>query len=96
MQMNEQAMKPPEDRAATSEVDELLAHYDFDYGKAKPNRFVDRIGPDTLMVVLDPDVAAVFPSAESVNSTLRAIAAALANLPARRPARRRKRSTSSK
>ena len=94
--MNEQAMKPPEDRATTSEVDELLAHYDFDYSKAKPNRFVDRIGPDTLMVVLDPDVAAVFPSAESVNSTLRAIAAALANLPARRPARRRKRSTSSK
>ena len=71
----------------------MLAHYDFDYSKARPNRFADRIGPDTLMVVLDPDVAAVFPTAESVNSTLRAIAAVLANLPAQESIRRRKRST---
>ena len=92
--MNEQAMKTQEDRTANPEVDELLAHYDFDYSKAKPNRFADQIGRDTLMVVLDPDVAAVFRTAESVNSTLRAIADALTNLPAQKPARQRKRTTS--
>jgi hypothetical protein len=91
--MNEQAMKTEVEGPDSAEPNELLEHYEFDYSKARPNRFADRIGPDTLMVVLDPDVAAVFPTAESVNSTLRAIAAALANLPAQKPARQRKRST---
>ncbi len=47
--------------------------YQFDYSKAKPNRFASRIGQDQLMVVLDPDVAAVFKTTESVNQVLRAI-----------------------
>ncbi len=47
--------------------------YQFDYSKAKPNRFASRIGQDQLMIVLDPDVAAVFKTAESVNTVLRAI-----------------------
>ena len=47
--------------------------YQFDYSQAKPNRFASRIGQDQLMIILDPDVAAVFKTTESVNQVLRAI-----------------------
>ena len=53
--------------------DELLDEYHLDYHKAKPNRFADRLGPNRLIVVLDPDVAAVFTTPESVNTVLRAL-----------------------
>jgi len=51
---------------ASVETDEMRDEYQFDYSRAKPNRFADKIGQDQLMVVLDPDVAAVFktPAAE--------------------------------
>jgi len=79
--MNERAIKEPTDSVLTAETDELREHYDFDYSKAKPNRFAERVGQDSVMVVLEPDVAAIFPTTESVNDTLRAIAALLANMP---------------
>lgn len=47
--------------------------YQFDYSKAEPNRFASQIGQDPLMIVLDPDVAAVFKTTESVNQVLRAL-----------------------
>ncbi len=50
--------------------------YRFDYTKARPNRFAGRISKSAL-VLLDPDVAKVFKSGESVNSVLRAILAAV-------------------
>ena len=50
--------------------------YRFDYTRARPNRFAGSGGSKTV-VVLDPDVAKVFHSAESVNSALRAILAAV-------------------
>ncbi len=83
-------MKEPTDSALTAEADELREHYDFDYSKAKPNRFAVRLGHDSLMVALEPDVAAIFPTTESVNDTLRAIAALLASMPQGKLARRRK------
>ena len=58
---------------ASSVSDEMRDEYQFDYSKAKPNRFASRIGQDQLMIVLDPDVAAVFKTPESVNQVLRAI-----------------------
>lgn len=58
---------------ASSVSDEMQDEYQFDYSKAKPNRFASRIGRDQLMIVLDPDVAAVFKTTESVNQVLRAI-----------------------
>ncbi|NKQ34640.1 MAG: hypothetical protein HF973_03390 [Chloroflexi bacterium] len=63
------------------ENNELLDHYDFDYSKAKPNRFAARIDQESVIVVLDPDVADIFPTSEVVNDTLRAVAAALRNIP---------------
>jgi hypothetical protein len=52
--------------------DDLLPEYDFDYTKAKPNRFVARVNQPLLkVVVLDEDVAQVFTTPESVNKVLR-------------------------
>ena len=58
---------------ASNEPDEMQDEYQLDYSKAKPNRFASRIGQDQLMIILDPDVASVFKTPESVNQMLRAI-----------------------
>jgi hypothetical protein len=83
-------MNKQEDKVATVNADELNAHYDFDYGKAKSNRFAARLSQEQVMVVLDPDVAAIFPTAEAVNDALRVLATAVQNLPNATPKRRRK------
>ncbi len=57
----------------TEPQDELLAEYDFDYSRAQPNRFAGEAQPGSRVVVLDPDVAQVFPTAEAVNTVLRAL-----------------------
>ncbi|MFQ5593278.1 MAG: hypothetical protein ACE5HA_03950 [Anaerolineae bacterium] len=62
------------------EAEDMQEEYRFDYSKAKPNRFADQVGQDRLMIVLDPDVAAVFKTPESVNSVLRALIAAIPNI----------------
>ena len=62
------------------EPDELREHYSFDYSKAKPNRFADRFSEETLVVVLDPDVAAVFTTSEAANQALRGLITALGSL----------------
>jgi hypothetical protein len=53
--------------------DEMLQEYHFDYRKARPNRFVERIYKDRRVVVLDPDISEIFTSSESVNDVLRAL-----------------------
>src|SRR4029434_9482208 len=55
------------------EEDEMLPEYDFDYRKARPNRFALRGEGGHLMVVLDPDVAQVFTTSAAVNAVLRAL-----------------------
>jgi hypothetical protein len=54
-------------------ADDLRPEYRFDYRKAKPNRFAARFRAGSRVVVLDPDVAKAFASAESVNAVLRAL-----------------------
>lgn len=56
-----------------NEASNLLPEYDIDYRKARLNRFADRIDPDQVMIALDPDVAEVYTTAESVNSALRSL-----------------------
>lgn len=53
--------------------EELLPEYRFDYSKARPNRFASRAALPQTTVALDPDVAAVFTTPESVNAVLRAL-----------------------
>jgi hypothetical protein len=57
--------------------DELKPEYRFDYRKAKPNRFAAAIPEHAVVVVLEPDVAAVFNSSKTVNSLLRSVISAM-------------------
>ena len=65
---------------AEGEQDDLREHHNFDYGKAKPNRFAERLSRETTLVVLDPDVATVFRTSESVNAALRVLITAAGNM----------------
>jgi hypothetical protein len=62
-----------------SKPDEMRQEYRFDYRKSRPNRFASQMKRGTVAVVLDPDVASVFRSSESVNFLLRSVIKALPN-----------------
>ena len=53
--------------------DDLRPEYQFDYRKARPNRFAGQGDNQRLVVALDPDVSKVFTTPESVNAVLRAL-----------------------
>ncbi len=56
---------------------ELRPEYRFDYRKARPNRFAAHLSGPPLVVLIDPDVAEVFTTSESVNQALRALITAI-------------------
>jgi hypothetical protein len=70
-------MKKTQRSKSAKRSDAMKAEYDFDYGKARPNRFAGRAGKDCTVVVLDTDVSKVFATSESVNVALRAFIAAM-------------------
>lgn len=51
---------------------EILPEYDF--SRARPNIYASRYEKGSLVVTLDPDVAAVFASAGEANDALRPLA----------------------
>ncbi|MCK6568016.1 MAG: hypothetical protein L6Q45_10050 [Anaerolineales bacterium] len=55
----------------------MAPEYRFDYKKAKPNRFAARMKDELLVVLIEPDIAKVFASAEQVNKALRALISAI-------------------
>jgi translation elongation factor EF-4 len=55
----------------------MRKEYRFDYSRAKPNRFAEKMSKDVVGVVLEPDVAAVFKSSKAVNALLRSVIAAM-------------------
>jgi hypothetical protein len=68
----------------------MRAEYEFDYKRARSNRFASRMTKDAVAVVLEPDVAQVFGTSESVNRLLRSVIAAIPKTGA--PGRKRRRS----
>ena len=70
-------MKKTSARKPSTAASEMKAEYHFDYTKARRNRFAARMSAGTVAVVLDPDVATVFQSSESVNTLLRSVIAAV-------------------
>ena len=66
--------QPDSEFQDNSQVDEMLPEYEFNYRKARQNRFASRA---SVTVTLDPDVAEVFNTSESVNNALRAIISAI-------------------
>lgn len=65
--------KTDKSKAHAPHNDEFRTEYEFDYRKAKPNRFADQLEEERLVVVLDPDVSKVFRTPDSVNAVLRAL-----------------------
>lgn len=60
-------------RSKRKVADDLKPEYEFDYSKARRNRFARAADSVARSVVLAPDVAAVFTTPESVNNVLRAL-----------------------
>lgn len=56
---------------------DMLPEYDFDYSKARPNRFATQTDKSPVTVTLDPDVAQVFKTSAAVNNALRALLSAI-------------------
>jgi len=73
--MKKASRKPPAPsraRARKTASDEILPHYDFRGGVR--GKYAARYREGTNVVLLEPDVAARFPDAASVNRALRALA----------------------
>ncbi len=67
-------------RRTTKNADEMRPEYRFDYTRSRPNRFAEQVRDGVVTVVLEPDVAKVFDSSESVNRLLRSVIAASPDL----------------
>jgi hypothetical protein len=68
-------------------IDEILPEYDFSRGER--NRYASRYVPGSLVVVLDPDVAATFGTSKEANEALRALAKVTKKRPSRPTSRQR-------
>ena len=75
-------------RDAAGGPDEIAPEYDF--RGARPNPYAARYAAGATAVVLDPDVAAAFPSAARVNEVLRAVAGIIQAQPPAKPRRSRR------
>ena len=69
------------------DADEILPEYDFK--RSSPNKFASRYVAGSAVVVLEPDVAAAFPSSGEANEALRALAGIIQKHRHRRPVSRR-------
>jgi hypothetical protein len=58
-------------KKATGKNGEMRSHYDF--GGGVRGKYAARYAEGTNVVVLDPDVAEMFPDRQSVNEALRAV-----------------------
>jgi hypothetical protein len=78
--MRDANMKVPTKRR----TDEMRAEYDFSGGVR--GKYVDRYRRGTNVVLLDPELAEVFPDSKSVNDALRALVAIATRTEARKRA----------
>jgi hypothetical protein len=74
-------MKKTQRSKSPRRTEDMSAEYNFDYSKARPNRFAAHAGKKSTVVVLDADVSKVFSTSKLVNTTLRAIIAAMPKKP---------------
>jgi hypothetical protein len=58
-------------RTLSEGSDDLRPEYRFNYSKARPNPYAARLKGKAVAVVLDEEVAAAFPTSQSVNTALR-------------------------
>ena len=65
-------LKSKRSEAGRVDADDILPEYDF--SRARPNRYASRYAARSMVVVLEPDVAVAFPNAGQANEALRALA----------------------
>ena len=82
--MKDRAKAAPTD---TEDRDEILPEYDF--SKGRRNKYAEGYAACTNVVVLDPDVAAVFSNPAEVNEVLRTVAGIIRKHKPTRPRSRR-------
>jgi hypothetical protein len=70
-------------RGIREDSDDLRPEYRFDYAVARPNPYAAALKGRAIAVVLEPEVAAAFPTSESVNRALRAVMKAVPRRSAR-------------
>jgi hypothetical protein len=68
-------------------ANEILPEYDF--SRALRNKYASRYAVGSAVVVLEPDVAAAFPSSGAANDALRALAGIIEKHQPRKPLARR-------
>lgn len=73
--------------------DDILPEYDFSKGRRNP--YAARMAAGSHIIILEPDVAAVFPDAAAVNGALRALAGIIRERRPRTTSSRRKSSRDS-
>ena len=59
--------------SVSGESDDVLPEYRLDYSRARPNPYAARLKGKAVAVVLDAEVAAAFPTSDSVNTALRTV-----------------------
>ena len=74
--------------ANNADADEILPEYDF--SRAARNKYASRYAAGSAVVVLEPDVAAAFPSPKEANEALRALAGIIQKHRSRRPSSHRR------
>jgi hypothetical protein len=74
-------MKKTQNSKSAKRAEDMGTEYEFDYRKARPNRFAGRGGKNSIVVVLDADVSEVFSTSKSVNTVLRALIEAMPKKP---------------
>ena len=72
--MSERNMKKSKAKARPVESDENTMRPEYDFSKAVRGVTAARYAQGTNVVLLDPDVAEIFPDARAVNEALRTIA----------------------
>jgi len=60
-------------RVRRSRREGMRREYEFDYRKSRPNRFASLMKGGAVAVVLDPEVAAIFPNSAAVNKALHSL-----------------------
>lgn len=61
---------------------------DYDFSRARRNKYAARYAKGSIVVTLDPDVAAVFPRSREANEALRVLAGVIRRHRPRRSSRR--------
>lgn len=54
-------------QTSSERSDDLRAEYALGYSRSRPDRFAARMSGEVVAVVLDPGVAAVFDTSDSIN-----------------------------